>query len=68
VLIKDDIRTLVDIVIANPIGVNLLPRFCAIQGFVTFNATQAKKRSYRDQHPINQFLLLTIVEFECLHK
>ncbi len=39
---------------------DLLPRFCVIQRFVAFNAVQAKERSYRNQHPTEQFLLLTI--------
>jgi len=48
--------------------VNLFPWSCAIQGFVTSNVAQAKERSYRNQHPINQFLPLTIEIFGCLHK
>ncbi len=48
VLIKDDIRTLADIVITNPTRVDLLSQFCATQRFVTFDATQAKKMNYHD--------------------
>jgi len=40
----------------------------AIQKFVTFDAIQAKEKSYHDQHPNDQFFLLAIKVFECLHK
>jgi hypothetical protein len=43
---KDGIRTLGNIVIANPMQVDLLPQFCVIQGFITSDATQAKERRY----------------------
>jgi hypothetical protein len=36
--------------------------------FVAFDGTQAKERSYYDQHPTNEFLPLTIETFICLHK
>jgi hypothetical protein len=42
VLTKDGIRTLINIVIANPTQANLLPKSCATQGFVASNVTQAK--------------------------
>jgi len=48
--------------------VDLFPRSCAIQGFVALHATQAKERSYRNQHPIDQFLPLKIDVFGYLHK
>jgi hypothetical protein len=68
VLTKDGIRTLIDIVITNPTRTNLFPWSCATQGFVTFDTAQAKKKSYHYQHPIDQFLPLSIEVFECLHK
>ncbi len=40
----------------------------AIQGFVAFNAIKTKERNYCYQHHTNQFLLLIIEIFECLHK
>jgi hypothetical protein len=40
VLTKDDIHTLADVVIANPIRANLLSQSCATQGFATSDATQ----------------------------
>jgi len=69
VLTKDGIRTLVNIVIANPTWAYLLPWSCAPQGFTTFDAAQAKKKkNYHDWHPIAQFLFLTIEVSGCLHK
>jgi hypothetical protein len=41
---------------------------CVIQGFATSNVVQAKKKSYHDQHPIDQFLCVAIEVFGCLHK
>jgi hypothetical protein len=67
VLTKDGICTLVKVVIANPTHADLLSQSCTIQGFTTFDATQAKERSYHNQHPTNQFLPLTIEIFGCLH-
>jgi hypothetical protein len=43
VLFKNDICTLVDVVIVDPTWVDLLPQSCTAQGFVTSNAVQAKK-------------------------
>ncbi len=68
VLTKDGICTLIDIVIANPTRTNLFPWSCATQRFVAFDATQAKEKSYHNQHPTDQFLPLSIEVFECLHK
>jgi hypothetical protein len=42
VLTKDDIHTLVDIVIVNPMQAYLLPWFCATQELDAFNAASAK--------------------------
>jgi len=68
VFTKYDICTLIDVVIANPTWANLIPWSCTTQGFVAFNAIQAKERSYHNQYPIDQFLPLTIEIFACLHK
>ncbi len=67
-LTKNGILTLVDVVIADPMLANLLHRFCATQGFATFDVGEAKERSYCNQHPIDQFLPLAIEVFGCLHK
>jgi hypothetical protein len=65
---KDDICTLADVVILDPMQANLLPRSCATQGFVAFDVVQSKERSHYNRHPIEQFLPLTIEVFGCLHK
>jgi hypothetical protein len=65
---KDDICTLVNVVIVNPMQVNLLPQSCATQGLVAFDVVQSKEKSHHDQHPTNQFFPLTIEVFGCLHK
>jgi hypothetical protein len=48
VFTKDGISTLVNIVIANPTRANLFHWSCATQGFATFDAAQAKERSYHN--------------------
>ncbi len=48
VLIKDDNGTLVDIVIVDPTRADLLLQFCVMQGFVTFDVVQVKKRTYHN--------------------
>jgi hypothetical protein len=68
VLTKDDIRTLTNIVINDPTWADLLPWSCATQGFDTLNVVQAKKRSYHNWHPTNQFLPLAIEIFGYSHK
>jgi len=45
---KYGIHTLVDIVITDPMCVDLLFQSCTTQGFVTFDETQAKKINYYD--------------------
>ncbi len=68
VFTKDGIHTLTNIIIVNPTRPDLLPWSCAIQRFVTSNATQVLKSSYHNQHPIDQFLPLTIELFGYLDK
>jgi len=51
VLTKDGICTLANVIIANPMRTNWLPRSCATQGFVASNAAQVKEKSYRNWHP-----------------
>ncbi len=48
VLTKNGIRTLTDIVIADPTRANLLPRSCTTQGFATLDVVQAKERKYHN--------------------
>jgi hypothetical protein len=68
VLTKDGICTLVNIVIANAMFVDLPRQSCTTQRFATSNAIQTKERNYRDQHPTNQFFPIAIKVFKCLHK
>jgi hypothetical protein len=68
VFTKYGIHTLADIVIVDLMRTYLLPRSCTTQRFATFNAAPAKERSYRNWHPINEFLPLAIKIFGCLHK
>jgi hypothetical protein len=68
VLTKNDIHTLVDIVITNSMQATLFPQSCATQRFVAFDVAQAKKRNYHNQHPTNQSLPLAINVFGCLNK
>jgi hypothetical protein len=56
VLSKDDIRTLVDVVIVDSTWTDLFPRSYAIQRFIALDAVQAKERSYYNQHLTNQIL------------
>jgi hypothetical protein len=42
-LTKDGICTLVNVVIVEPIQTDLLPRSCATEGFVAYDAAQAKE-------------------------
>jgi hypothetical protein len=65
---KDGIRTLADVVIIDPMRVDLFPQSCAIQRFVVSNVAQTKKRSYCEWHPNDQFFTLVIEVFGCLHK
>jgi hypothetical protein len=68
VLTKNGIRTLTNIIIVDPMQMDLLPWSCATKGFDASNTIQAKENNYRDQHPINQFLPLAIEVFGCPHK
>jgi hypothetical protein len=65
---KNDICTLADIVIIDPMRTDLLPRSCATQGFVASDTTQVKERNYHNWHPTDQFFPLAIKVFGCLHK
>ncbi len=68
VLIKDDIRTLANVVIINPTWVDLFPQSCVIQGFVALDVVQIKEKTYRNWHPVYQFFPWAIEVFGCLHK
>jgi hypothetical protein len=68
VLTKDGICFLANVVIVDPTSTDLLCQCCATWGFATSKTTQAKKKSYRNQHPIDHFLPLAIEVFGCLNK
>jgi hypothetical protein len=68
VLTKNGIRTVANIVIVNPMWMDLLSWSCTTQGFVVFDAGQAKEKNYCNQHTIDQVLPLIIEVFGCLHK
>jgi hypothetical protein len=44
VLTKDGICTIANVVIVDPMRVDLLPQSCATQKFVAFDIVQAKKK------------------------
>ncbi len=62
---KDGIHTIANIVITDPTHVYLFIRSCTTQGFVASNAILAQKTNYHNQHPIDQFFLLSIEVFGC---
>ncbi len=66
-LTKDEIHTLVDVVIVDPTQVDLFPQFCNSR-ICCFNVVKAKKKGCHDQHLTNQILPLAIHVFGCLHK
>jgi len=67
-LTKDASCTLINVVITDPTRAYLFPWSYATQRFVASDITQTKERSYCNWHPTNQFLLLAIEVFGCLHK
>jgi hypothetical protein len=66
VLNKDDIYTLVNVVVVDPKWTDLFPWSCTTQRFVTFDVVQ--EQNYCDWHPADQFLPLVVEVFRCLHK
>jgi len=67
-LTKDGIHTLVDVVITDLIGMDLLHWSYTTRGFITFEAAQVKERICCGWHPTNHFLPLAIKVFGCLDK
>ncbi len=66
-LLVDGVCTLLDVVIANPIQVDLMSRVALSCGVATIVVTQAKNGLYYNQFPSNMFLPLAIRVFRCLH-
>jgi hypothetical protein len=58
-LIKNEIRTLVDVVIVDLTQADLLCQSYVIWEYVDLEATQAKEGSYHDRHLINHFFFLS---------
>jgi hypothetical protein len=46
VLTKDEIHTLINVVIVNPTRTYLFPQFHVTQKFIIYDATQAKEKGY----------------------
>jgi len=67
-LTVDGIHTLIDIIIVNLIHVDFVFRVTSSWRMATKITTQAKTLSYCNQHHENDFILLTIEIFECLHQ
>ncbi len=67
-LTKDDIHTVANVVITDPIQADLLPRSCTIQRFAAFDVVQVKEKNYCNRHFTDQFLPLAIEAFGCLNK
>jgi hypothetical protein len=68
VFTKERICTLTNIINVNPMQVDLFPWSYGTQIFLAFDAAQAKERSFRNWHPIDQFFPITIEVFGYLHK
>jgi hypothetical protein len=66
---KDENFTLADVVITNPTwSIFIFFDFAQFKDLVTFDVAQAKEKSYRNHHQVDQLLLLAIEIFGCLHK
>ncbi len=68
VLIVNGIRILANVVIVNSICANLILRVTYSQGMITMIATQVNVVSYCNQHLEDNFILLAIEIFGCLHQ
>jgi hypothetical protein len=49
-----------DIVIANPMWVDLFPQSCVTQRFIAFNVSQVKKKDHHNQLLVDRFFPLAI--------
>jgi hypothetical protein len=68
VLLVDGIRTLADIIIANPTQADLVSWSAFSHGVVMSLVVQMKERLYCDCYPEDVFLTLAIEVFGCLHQ
>jgi hypothetical protein len=62
------IHTLVDFVIVDLTQANLFPNLVQLKDLLSSMLFKLKKKSYHNEHPTNQFLLLIINVFGCLNK
>jgi hypothetical protein len=67
VLSIDGIRTLANVVIADPTQAYLVSRVVVSCGVTVLVMVQVKKRLHYDHYPTNMFFLLTIKVFGCFH-
>ncbi len=65
-LTKDDIHTLANVVIPNLMQIDLFPNLAQPKDLLP-PIDSNKKKTYYNQHPIDQFFPLEIKIFECLH-
>jgi len=68
VLIANGTRTLVNVIITDLNCVDFVSWVAFPQGMVATIIAQAKVVSYCDQHPKDDFILLTIEILGCLHQ
>jgi hypothetical protein len=68
VFTTNNIHTLAYVIIVNPICANLVLQAVFSQKMTMTIVIQAKIVSYCDSHPEDDFILLTINIFGCLHK
>jgi hypothetical protein len=67
VLLIDGIHTLANVVITDPIWIDLVSLAIISCGIVATITTQVKDGFYRDKFPMGMFFLLDTKVFECLH-
>jgi hypothetical protein len=68
VLSIDGVHTLTNIVITNPIRVDLVSQVVLFHGIVTTVMVYAKDGLYHDQFPIDMFFPLVVKVFGCVHQ
>jgi hypothetical protein len=68
VLITNGIHILAIVIIVDSICANFILRVASSRGMITMIATQAKVVSYCNRHLEDNFILLVIEMFECLHQ
>ncbi len=67
-LLINDIRTFINVVIVNFTRANLVFYVVSSHEVIAMVVAQANEKLYHDWHFINAFLLLAIKIFDCLHQ